>query len=83
MTETQRALIKSELRRHIALSQACVEPAMKEMHLAVAEALEAAIFENEVEACKPETRRVSCQMVSVPSLPRKRCRAGRIRRRAK
>lgn len=83
MTETQRALIKSELRRHIALSQACVEPAMKELHLAVAEALEAAIFENEVEECKSEIRCVSCRMVLVPNRPKNRCRARKTRRRRK
>jgi len=83
VTETQRALIKSELRRHIALSQACIEPAMKEMHLAVAEALEAAIFENEVEECKSETKCISCRMVLVRSRPQKRYRANRTRRRGR
>lgn len=83
MTETQRALVKSELRRHIKLSQASKEPSFKEYHLAVAEALEAAIVENEVEECKSETRYVSCRVVLVPSRPQKRCRASKTRHRGK
>lgn len=83
MTEANRAILQADQRRHLALAASCKETCLKEHHMAIAEALAAAVEECEVKECRSEIKCVSCQMVSVPSLPRKRCRAGRIRRRAK
>lgn len=81
MTETQRALVKGEVRRHIALAQACTEPPVKELHLAVAEALEAAIMErDDAEVCRSEINLVSCRRASAARKQKRRTPGGRKRR---
>lgn len=51
MTNEQRAILRADMRRHLALALACEEACMREHHEAIADALDAAIKE-EVTGCK-------------------------------